>query len=44
MLYVRNINFGVKISYLLSMQANSKKFKHILELTEALTQEYLSQN
>lgn len=26
------------------MQTNSEKFKHILELTEALTQEYLSQN
>ncbi len=26
------------------MQKNSEKFKHILELTEALTQEYLSQN
>ena len=26
------------------MQTNSKKFRHILELTEAITQEYLSQN
>ena len=26
------------------MQTNSEKFKHILELTEALTQEFLSQN
>ena len=26
------------------MQTNSEKFKHILELTEALTQEYLNQN
>jgi len=44
MLYVRIINLRGKISYPLSMKTNSEKFKHILELTEALTQEFLSQN